>query len=222
MKYLIINADDFGYSKSINEGIRKGINHGVITSTSLMVDGKYSDEVKEISNNKNISIGLHFVLPKEMNSIAEEFNKQLEKFETLVNRKPDHLDSHKVLPKDVPELHDVFNTYSKENNTPIRDWGHANFIDSFFGLNVDSSGELDTSKVSVDSLIDITKNELVEGYNEMMCHAAYVDEELMKLSSYNKPREIELNSLLSDRFSVFLEQSKGEIQLISWKEVKLD
>ena len=34
---LIINADDFGLTKSITDGIVAGIKEGVVTSTSLMV-----------------------------------------------------------------------------------------------------------------------------------------------------------------------------------------
>lgn len=37
MKYLIINADDFGIYDAVNQGITEGIKRGVITSTSVMV-----------------------------------------------------------------------------------------------------------------------------------------------------------------------------------------
>jgi len=42
---LIINADDFGLSKSISDGIIEGIKFGYITSTSVMAN-------KEIKNFK--------------------------------------------------------------------------------------------------------------------------------------------------------------------------
>ena len=38
---LIINADDFGLSKSITDGIVEGIKFGSITSTSIMVNMPY-------------------------------------------------------------------------------------------------------------------------------------------------------------------------------------
>ena len=38
MKKIIINADDFGYSKENNEAIKLGYESGIITSTSLIVN----------------------------------------------------------------------------------------------------------------------------------------------------------------------------------------
>lgn len=57
---LIINADDFGLSKSITDGIIEGIKDGYITSTSLMVNmpfAKYAID-EAVKNNINC-IGLH-------------------------------------------------------------------------------------------------------------------------------------------------------------------
>ena len=37
-KYLIVNADDFGYAQGVNQGIIAAHEAGVVLSTSLMVD----------------------------------------------------------------------------------------------------------------------------------------------------------------------------------------
>ncbi len=37
-RYLIVNADDFGYSYGINKGIIEAHTKGIVTSTSVMVD----------------------------------------------------------------------------------------------------------------------------------------------------------------------------------------
>ena len=37
-KFVIVNADDFGFSSGINRGIVEAHERGVVTSTSLMVD----------------------------------------------------------------------------------------------------------------------------------------------------------------------------------------
>ncbi len=50
---LIIEADDFGLSKSITDGIIDGINGGYITSTNIMTNmpfAKYAVE-KAVENN---------------------------------------------------------------------------------------------------------------------------------------------------------------------------
>lgn len=60
---LIIEADDFGLSKSITDGIIEGIKGGYITSTNIMANmpfAKYAVE-KAIENNIK-SVGLHFNL----------------------------------------------------------------------------------------------------------------------------------------------------------------
>ena len=57
---LIINADDFGLSKSITDGIISGIIGGGITSTSIMANMPYAKYALEEAVKNNINcIGLH-------------------------------------------------------------------------------------------------------------------------------------------------------------------
>lgn len=60
MKKLIINADDFGYSESNNIAIQKGVQSGVITSTSLManMDG-FEHAINEILPTIQVDVGIH-------------------------------------------------------------------------------------------------------------------------------------------------------------------
>lgn len=61
VRKLIINADDFGMSYEVNEGIKKGIRAGIITSVSIMVNMPYfEDAVKFLKKNPHIAVGLHF------------------------------------------------------------------------------------------------------------------------------------------------------------------
>ena len=39
MRYLIVNADDFGLSHGVNRGVMQAHTAGILTSTSLMVYG---------------------------------------------------------------------------------------------------------------------------------------------------------------------------------------
>lgn len=60
---LIINADDFGLSKSITDGIIEGIQGGYITSTSIMANMEYAGYAIDCAIKNNIShIGLHVTL----------------------------------------------------------------------------------------------------------------------------------------------------------------
>ncbi len=60
MKKVIINADDFGLSKSINKGIIRAYKEGVLTSVSLMVNMPgFEDAVNLIKTNPGLGAGLH-------------------------------------------------------------------------------------------------------------------------------------------------------------------
>lgn len=56
---VIINADDFGLSKSVNDAIFDLCELGSITSTSVMANMPFSDDIIQLLKFKNISIGLH-------------------------------------------------------------------------------------------------------------------------------------------------------------------
>lgn len=59
---IIINADDFGMTKSINKSIIELMHLGTVTSTTVMVNMPYANEAVELLKIPNISIGLHFNL----------------------------------------------------------------------------------------------------------------------------------------------------------------
>ena len=63
MTEIIINADDFGISKGVNEAIIKMHKEGNLQSASLMISGKYVlDAVEKAKQNPALKIGLHFNL----------------------------------------------------------------------------------------------------------------------------------------------------------------
>jgi hopanoid biosynthesis associated protein HpnK len=63
MSYLIINADDFGFSPGVNTAIIKAHEEGILTSTSLMVSGDAAQEAIALAkNHPHLAVGLHLVL----------------------------------------------------------------------------------------------------------------------------------------------------------------
>jgi hopanoid biosynthesis associated protein HpnK len=64
MKQVIINADDLGMSRGINEAIAKASKYGILTSASMIVNmPAYEDALKKvIANNLNLGIGIHLSL----------------------------------------------------------------------------------------------------------------------------------------------------------------
>ncbi len=62
-KKLIINADDFGVSSSVNRAVIKGWTEGILTSASLMVTGEAFDEAVALAReNPALQVGLHLTL----------------------------------------------------------------------------------------------------------------------------------------------------------------
>lgn len=59
---IVLNADDFGLSHGINEGIITAMERNIIGSTSLMVNFVDSAEALRAAREKNLSIGWHFNL----------------------------------------------------------------------------------------------------------------------------------------------------------------
>ena len=62
-KKLIVNADDFGLHESINEAIENAHRQGILTSTSLVVNGEAFEHAVEIAKrNRDLGVGLHLTL----------------------------------------------------------------------------------------------------------------------------------------------------------------
>jgi hopanoid biosynthesis associated protein HpnK len=60
---LIVNADDFGRSHSINEAVVRAHREGILTTTSLMVNGDAATEAVELARqNPQLGVGLHLTL----------------------------------------------------------------------------------------------------------------------------------------------------------------
>ena len=60
---IIVNGDDFGRSRSINQAIIKAHTEGILTSASLMVTGDASDNAVALARqNPRLGVGLHLVL----------------------------------------------------------------------------------------------------------------------------------------------------------------
>ncbi len=118
MKRLIINADDFGFTRDVNAGIIEAHSNGVLTSTTLMANGDaFEDAVKLARQYPKLDVGCHLVLVQGRSVIDGEplaqtlrevlarlVQKRLNAYHELraqIGRildagiRPTHLDSHK-------------------------------------------------------------------------------------------------------------------------------
>jgi len=228
----MVTADDFGNSFGLNRGIIEAHTKGIVTNTSVMVDGLASGEAKDLSKYRKLSVGLHFdifdkvlrekvieevVLPlTKVEKIKKEFNRQIDKFIKITGKKPDYLDSHHHV-HFYRDVRPIFEKYSQKNKIPARAYGKVNFIDSFYGG--DKLGEKGLKDNSVEAMIKILAN-LKEGVNEIMSHPGYIDDHLKKLSSHLEEREEDLATLTNKRVSDYIK--KSAIKLCGWKEISFE
>lgn len=124
MKQLVINADDFGFTRDVNAGIVHAHREGVLTATTLMANGNaFDDAVRLAAENPSLDVGCHLVLVQGVSlldgrPLARNWREVLtrvagnrlhpyEELRAQVERivgsglRPTHLDSHKhthVLP----------------------------------------------------------------------------------------------------------------------------
>ncbi|HTZ32885.1 MAG TPA: ChbG/HpnK family deacetylase [Methylomirabilota bacterium] len=63
MKNLIVNADDLGWTEGVNRGIAEAHRKGLVTSTSLLANGRAFESALEVARaNPELGIGVHLNL----------------------------------------------------------------------------------------------------------------------------------------------------------------
>jgi hopanoid biosynthesis associated protein HpnK len=73
VRRLIVNADDFGRSHSINQAVIRAHREGILTSASLMVNENGFDEaVKVAKENPKLGVGLHLTLLQGHSTLPPE------------------------------------------------------------------------------------------------------------------------------------------------------
>lgn len=73
MTKIIVNADDFGINKSVNQAIIQGFQNGIITSTSLLANGDEFEEAINLSQkNPQLSIGIHLALVGGLKPLSDQ------------------------------------------------------------------------------------------------------------------------------------------------------
>src|SRR3989338_6487409 len=100
MKYLIINADDFGMSQIFNGVILDLIKKNQIRSTTVMVNcftdnqRNQFDELISLTKKMNLSIGLHLEFKND--DYEPQIKAQVAKFKQIFGFNTSHLDIHKA------------------------------------------------------------------------------------------------------------------------------
>jgi len=66
VRTLVVNADDFGFTREVNQGIIEAHQRGILTATTLMACGAaFDDAVRLARENPTLDVGCHLVLVGE-------------------------------------------------------------------------------------------------------------------------------------------------------------
>jgi predicted glycoside hydrolase/deacetylase ChbG (UPF0249 family) len=118
LKQLVINADDFGFTPDVNEGIVEAHRHGILTATTMLANGAaFDDALRLARETPSLDIGAHLALvsgcsvltgrpfplgvPQLLAALARRQIRPYEELRAQVARlvgaglRPTHLDTHK-------------------------------------------------------------------------------------------------------------------------------
>jgi len=112
VRKLVVNADDFGFTRDVNQGIMEAHRNGILTATTLMSGGAaFDDAVRLARENPTLDIGVHLVLvgqppfPMTVARLIRDVTlgriRIYEELKAQVRRvldagiEPTHLDTHK-------------------------------------------------------------------------------------------------------------------------------
>lgn len=233
MRYLIVNADDFGMTSGINSGVIEAHSRGVVTSASLMVRQPAAEEAARLAaTNPGLGLGLHIDLwewepvngaPQqryarvdldEAPAVAREIEEQLARFVSLVGRNPDHLDSHQHVHFSGPARHESLKL-ARTLGVPLRKVDPAvAFCGEFYG----QQGEAQPypEGITVANLLRIV-DALRDPWTELMCHPGRADD---VRSVYASERETELETLCDPALRAAL--NRRQVELRSFTDFQRD
>lgn len=225
---LIINADDFGYTQGISNGIIYGHKNGIITSTTVLTNiPNIEEDCLKLLEIETIGIGLHLNLTLEkpltngktiqdtngyfydrkqlnfehlnLDEVETEFRAQINQFIKLFKRTPDHFDSHHSI-HDNPRILPITQKLMQEYTIPARRLSSVKFVGQFFAK--------DSTPLHLIKLLKENSNEVII---EIMCHPGFNDEQLEHKSSYNKDRQNELETLSSTDVIEYIKKERIEL-----------
>lgn len=207
-RWLVVNADDFGRSAGVNEGVLRAHDHGIVTSASLMVRWPAAaDAVESARGRPHLGLGLHVDLGEwvfargewegvyrvcgdSREEVEREVALQLDCFRELVGQSPTHLDSHQHVHLDEP-VRSILQRLAEELGVPLRQiTPGVVHLGEFYGQT--ATGEPYPDGIASARLVDLVRRAGV-GITEIACHPGI--HEAQSWSVYAEEREQELAAL---------------------------
>lgn len=187
--YLIVNADDLGYSRGVNRGIVEAHERGIVTSASLMVKQPAAAEAAAYARaRRELDVGLHVELdgPRRRllwrrlarptarlrNAVAVDVRSQLDRFRSLIGDDPTHLDSHHHRHRREP-ARSILHELAQQLGVPLRHLDpRVHFCGDFYGQ---IEGRPWPEGILPAALIELLEG-LPPGATELCSHPGYADD----------------------------------------------
>jgi predicted glycoside hydrolase/deacetylase ChbG (UPF0249 family) len=224
---LIVNADDFGMSESVNQGVARAHEHGIVKSASLMVERPAAEEAVRYARSRSLDLGLHVDLGEwafedgawvtrrpvtefdDPVAVTDVVMRQIERFRMLVDREPTHLDSHQHVHLGRP-ARSILSELARELEVPLRDLSReVRYCGAFYGRG--RQGEPLRDAIGVEALLGLVAS-LGPGVTELGCHPG---EAADPGDPYGAERAIETETLCDPRVRRAIEAAGVELWTFS-------
>lgn len=185
-RVLVVNADDFGLTSGVNEGVARAHEHGIVTAASLMVRTPAAEDAAAYARRRpELSVGLHLDLGEwecvdhewraryqvvdtgDAAAVEAEVDRQLQAFERLLGRAPTHLDSHQHVHR-AERVRSALARAGARLRVPVRDvTPEIRYSGEFYGQ--DGRGYPVPQAITTEALIEVLER-LPGGVTELGCH----------------------------------------------------
>ena len=224
IRRLIVNADDFGLTPGVSEGILAAHRHGIVTSTTMLVNRDIPRDLISRAHDAGLGLGLHVNLTlgkplskgaslvdgggafvrdarraaarAKTSDVEREVGAQIEHFEKLAKARPTHLDTHHHVGLHAP-VREVVLAAARRLGVPVRSQDAAvRARTRSAGLRTSDHFFGESGPDAYWSLARTLRQlrALPPGTSEFMTHPGWCDPEL-SYSRYGRQREVEMVGL---------------------------
>ena len=227
IRRLIVNADDWGLTRGVSDGILAAHRHGIVSSTTVLATGDLDRELLARLRDSGLGVGLHVNLTLgtpltrgrslvdgdgrfvrdarraaarvTVADVRAEIEAQAERFQSALKRGPTHLDTHHHVGLHSP-VREVVLQQAARLDVPVRSQNEsARAAARSAGLRTPAHffGKADSDAYWTPGRTLEHLKALPPGVSEFMTHPGYFDEALA-YSRYGRQREAEMVGLGAD------------------------
>ena len=241
---MIVNADDLGFTRDVNDGIVEAHRDGILTSATLMANGAaFRHGVICAKENPGLSVGVHLVLVGERGlpetparlvmavlgrrlNLERELDRQMKRV-IEAGIEPTHLDTHKhthLLPRVAEAVGKISEKYGvrwvrRPLPKPLFGAWSTRILLRYGCRMVDRFAGFElTGRLDETELVRVIER-LPEGTTELMCHPGYCRGELRAARTrLQDSREVEMRALTSRAAREAVH--KAGVELVGYREVE--